>query len=66
MTHSDIHPPSSTWEEKQVQLEKLVASVSGNDPSNTEDIEESVGDGGVHSSDGDYLPIIRTTIKCNC
>ena len=34
-------------------MEKLVASVGGNDPLNTEDIEESVGDGGVHSSDGD-------------
>ena len=33
MTHSDIHPPSSIWEEKQVQLEKLVASACGNDPS---------------------------------
>ena len=33
MTHSDIHPPSSTWEEKQVQLEKLATSTGGDDPS---------------------------------
>ena len=33
MTHSDIHPPSSSWVEKRVQLDKLVTSASGNDPS---------------------------------
>ena len=33
MTHSDIHPPSSSWEEKRVQLDKLVTSASGDDPS---------------------------------
>ena len=33
MTHSDIRPPSSTWEEKRVQLEKLATSAGGDDPS---------------------------------
>ena len=33
MTHSDICPPSSTWEEKRVQLVKLATSTGGDDPS---------------------------------